>query len=61
MDSTTVPWGDARYLELAKVIGLSRFALFRHVILPQALRILWARLRSSVGTTWPARVDPRPS
>jgi len=56
-----VRWGDPKYLELAKVIGLSRLGLIRHVILPQALHILWSGLRSSLGTTWSAHVDPRPS
>jgi ABC-type anion transport system duplicated permease subunit len=61
MKSTTLSWADPRYLELAKTLGLSRFALIRHVILPQALQIVWGGLRSSVGTPWSAHVDARPS
>jgi ABC-type nitrate/sulfonate/bicarbonate transport system permease component len=52
--------GDQRYLELAKVIGLSRFDLVRHVILPQALHAVWTRLRSSLSNAG-GLVDPRPS
>jgi ABC-type sulfate transport system permease component len=54
-------WGDGRYLEVAKVLGLSRFDLIRHVILPQLLRAVWAEVRSSLGTTGWAHVGTRPS
>jgi len=53
--------GDRRYLEVAKVLGLSRFDLIRHVILPQLLRAVWAALRSSLGYTGWAHVGTRPS
>jgi len=56
-----IRWGDRRYLELAKVIGLSRFELIRHVILPQLLRAVWAALPLSPGNTGGAHVDARPS
>jgi ABC-type molybdate transport system permease subunit len=54
-------WGDRRYLEVAQVIGLSRWDLIRHVILPQLLRTVWANLRLSPGNTGWAHVDTRPT
>jgi ABC-type nitrate/sulfonate/bicarbonate transport system permease component len=52
-------WADSRYLELAKVIRLSRFDLIRHVILPQLLRAVWAPQRLSRENAGWVHVDTR--
>jgi sulfonate transport system permease protein len=43
---------DPKLVELAKVIGLSRSALIRHVILPGALPTALVGVRYSLGIAW---------
>jgi sulfonate transport system permease protein len=43
---------DVKLVELAKVIGLSRSALIRHVILPAALPTALVGLRYALGISW---------
>jgi sulfonate transport system permease protein len=43
---------DIKLVELAKVIGLSRPALIRHVILPAALPTALVGLRYALGISW---------
>ena len=43
---------DPKLVELAKVIGLSRGALIRHVVLPGALPTALVGLRYSLGISW---------
>jgi sulfonate transport system permease protein len=43
---------DPKLVELAKVIGLSRGALIRHVILPGALPTALVGVRYSLGISW---------
>jgi sulfonate transport system permease protein len=43
---------DVKLVELAKVIGLSRGALIRHVILPAALPTALVGLRYALGVSW---------
>jgi sulfonate transport system permease protein len=43
---------DLKLVELAKVIGLSRAALIRHVILPAALPTALVGLRYALGISW---------
>jgi sulfonate transport system permease protein len=43
---------DVKLVELAKVIGLSRGALIRHVILPAALPTALVGLRYALGASW---------
>jgi sulfonate transport system permease protein len=43
---------DVRLVELAKIIGLSRTGLIRHVILPAALPSALVGLRYSLGISW---------
>jgi len=43
---------DPKLLELSKIIGLSRGALIRHVILPGALPTALVGVRYSMGVSW---------
>ena len=43
---------DVKLVEMAKVIGLPRGALIRHVILPAALPTAFVGLRYSLGISW---------
>jgi sulfonate transport system permease protein len=43
---------DPKLIELAKIIGLSRGALIRHVILPGALPTALVGVRYSLGISW---------
>ncbi len=43
---------DPKLIELAKIIGLSRGALIRHVILPGALPTALVGVRYSLGVSW---------
>jgi sulfonate transport system permease protein len=43
---------DHKLVEMAKVVGLSRAALIRHVILPAALPTAFVGLRYSLGISW---------
>jgi sulfonate transport system permease protein len=43
---------DVKLVELAKIIGLSRGALIRHVILPAALPTALVGLRYALGISW---------
>jgi ABC-type nitrate/sulfonate/bicarbonate transport system permease component len=43
---------DPKLVELAKIIGLSRGALIRHVILPGALPTALVGVRYSLGISW---------
>jgi sulfonate transport system permease protein len=43
---------DTKLIEMAKVIGLSRSALIRHVILPGALPTALVGIRYSLGVSW---------
>jgi sulfonate transport system permease protein len=43
---------DPKLVELAKIIGLSRGALIRHVILPGALPTALVGVRYSMGVSW---------
>jgi sulfonate transport system permease protein len=43
---------DPKLVELAKIIGLSRGALIRHVILPGALPTALVGVRYSLGVSW---------
>jgi sulfonate transport system permease protein len=43
---------DVKLVELAKIIGLSRAGLIRHVILPAALPSALVGLRYSLGISW---------
>jgi sulfonate transport system permease protein len=43
---------DVKLVEMAKVIGLPRAALIRHVILPAALPTAFVGLRYSLGVSW---------
>jgi ABC-type nitrate/sulfonate/bicarbonate transport system permease component len=66
---STARWSDRRYLDLAKVVGLSRFDLIRHVVLPQALHAVWTAVGSAFGiaaglgarSKWTGHIDARPS
>jgi sulfonate transport system permease protein len=43
---------DIKLVEMAKIVGLSRAALIRHVILPAALPTAFVGLRYSLGISW---------
>ena len=43
---------DLKLVELARVIGLSRGALIRHVVLPAALPTALVGLRYAMGVSW---------
>jgi len=43
---------DAKLIEMAKVIGLSRIALIQHVILPGALPTALVGIRYALGVSW---------